>query len=65
MSLRGLQRHLASHQQQLALFALPPNLDETEDDENEDEDEIIGMGASDDDDLPDISDTQDGDEDHE
>jgi hypothetical protein len=36
MSLRGLKKHIASHQQQLALFALPPNVDETEAEEHED-----------------------------
>ncbi|KAH7073644.1 hypothetical protein BKA63DRAFT_37734 [Paraphoma chrysanthemicola] len=35
MSLRALQKHMALHQQQLALFALPPSLDETEDDHND------------------------------
>lgn len=35
MSLRNLQRHLASHHQQLALFVLPPNLDESEEIVNE------------------------------
>lgn len=34
MSLRGLQKHLASHQQQLALFALPPTLEDTEADDD-------------------------------
>lgn len=49
-SLSGLQKHLASHQQQLALFALPPNLDETEADDDLDEDVSIahslGAGSS-------------------
>jgi hypothetical protein len=66
MSLRGLQKHLASHQQQLALFALPPNLDDTEDDKNEDEDGTSEIKASEDEeDLSDISDSQDDDENHE
>jgi hypothetical protein len=56
-SLRGLQKHLASHQQQLALFALPPNLDETEEDKD-DEDNLLGVKDSDDEDLSDISDSQ-------
>lgn len=33
MTLRALQKHLGHHQEQLALFALPPNLDDTEDDQ--------------------------------
>ncbi|KAF2728682.1 hypothetical protein EJ04DRAFT_503670, partial [Polyplosphaeria fusca] len=32
MTLRTLQKHMGHHQEQLALFALPPNLDATEDD---------------------------------
>ncbi|KAH7089788.1 hypothetical protein FB567DRAFT_547347 [Paraphoma chrysanthemicola] len=32
MSLRVLQKHMALHQQQLSLFALPPSLEETQDD---------------------------------
>jgi len=31
LSLRAFQRHVGRHQEQLALFALPPNLEETED----------------------------------
>jgi hypothetical protein len=37
MPLKGLKKHIASHQQQLALFALPPNVDETEAEEPEDD----------------------------
>jgi hypothetical protein len=61
LSLRGLQKHLASHQRQLALFALPPNLDETEDDENDNEDETSEVKASDGDALSEFSDVQDDD----
>jgi hypothetical protein len=35
MSLRALQKHLGNHQEQLALFALPPNIDATEDEEED------------------------------
>lgn len=37
MRLWGLQRHLGHHQEQLALFALPPNIDATEDNQEEEE----------------------------
>lgn len=58
MSLRGLQKHLASHQQQLALFALPPNLDDTEEDDEDEEDEEgpLDVEDSDEEDLSDTSD---------
>ncbi|KAF1829056.1 hypothetical protein BDW02DRAFT_561926 [Decorospora gaudefroyi] len=65
LTLRALQRHLGSHQQHLALFALPPNLDNTEDDPNDD-DEIdvrsMGAGAHNDEELSDMSDTSDTEE---
>ena len=35
MSLCALQKHLGNHQEQLALFALPPNIDATEDGEED------------------------------
>lgn len=35
MALKSFRKHVASHQQQLALFALPSNLDGTGDDEDE------------------------------
>ncbi|KAF1961192.1 hypothetical protein CC80DRAFT_402833, partial [Byssothecium circinans] len=35
MSLKALQRHVGRHQEQLALFALPPNLDNTEDEDRD------------------------------
>jgi hypothetical protein len=41
LPLKSLQKHMASHQQQLSLFALPPNLDETEDDHDEDNENSI------------------------
>jgi hypothetical protein len=44
MSLRSLQKHLASHQQQLALFALPSNL--VEDHEKGDEDSLEEIASS-------------------
>jgi hypothetical protein len=37
MALRVLQKHLGRHQEQLALFALPQNLDETEDDQQDED----------------------------
>ncbi|KAF1979278.1 hypothetical protein BU23DRAFT_441216, partial [Bimuria novae-zelandiae CBS 107.79] len=37
MAVRALQRHVGRHQEQLALFALPPNLDSTDDSVNEDD----------------------------
>jgi hypothetical protein len=58
MALRALQRHLGNHQQQLALFALPPNLEDTEDDPNDDDGELAIAGNIDED-LSDMSDTSD------
>ncbi|OAL55260.1 hypothetical protein IQ07DRAFT_499938 [Pyrenochaeta sp. DS3sAY3a] len=50
MSLRALHKHLGGHQQQLALFALPPNLEDAEDeasDASEDvPDPIADLGGS-------------------
>jgi hypothetical protein len=37
MTLRAMQKHMGHHHEQLALFALPPNLDGTEEDHEEDE----------------------------
>jgi hypothetical protein len=54
MSLRNLKKHIASHQQQLALFALPPNVDETEAEEREDE-ERSPIIAEDDEDSLDVA----------
>ncbi|KAF2826329.1 hypothetical protein CC86DRAFT_28104 [Ophiobolus disseminans] len=45
MSLRSLQKHIAYHQQQLALFALPPNVDETEEELDEDDEGLIGESS--------------------
>ncbi|KAF1844871.1 uncharacterized protein K460DRAFT_99857 [Cucurbitaria berberidis CBS 394.84] len=60
LTLRTLQRHLGSHQQQLALFALPPNLDDTEEDLKDDEKDALNLDDEDDDeDISDISDEQD------
>ena len=36
MTLRAMQKHMGHHHEQLALFALPPNLDDTEEDHEED-----------------------------
>jgi hypothetical protein len=62
MSLRALQKHLASHQQQLSLFALPTNLDEREDDEDEEDRRSQGMQESDDDNISNFSAFRDADE---
>jgi hypothetical protein len=51
ISLRGLKKHLASHQQQLALFALPPSVDDTETDEREDDEGSRITAKSDEDSL--------------
>jgi hypothetical protein len=59
MALRTLQRHLGSHQQQLALFALPLNLDNTEDDPNDDDGGSILAGNDDDEEHSDLSNTSD------
>jgi hypothetical protein len=59
MALRALQRHLGSHQQQLALFALPPNLDDTEDDPDDDDNESAIVGNDEDEELSELSDTSD------
>ena len=37
MTLRAMQKHMGHHHEQLALFALPPNLDDTEEDHEEDQ----------------------------
>ena len=65
MSLRALQRHLGSHQQQLALFAAPPNLDETEDDPDQVDVDSMAAGNPEQDELSDISDITDEEEIHE
>ena len=36
MTLRTMQKHMGHHHEQLALFAIPPNLDDTEEDHEED-----------------------------
>jgi hypothetical protein len=60
MALRALQRHLGSHQQQLALFSLPSNLDDTTDDPNDDDDEESLIAGNDqEEELSDLSDTSD------
>ena len=46
MTLRKLRKHLGQHLEQLALFALPPNVNDVEDDLNE-EHEILIDGAED------------------
>lgn len=35
MTLRAMQKHMGHHHEQLALFALPSNLDDTEEDHEE------------------------------
>jgi hypothetical protein len=62
LTLRAMQRHLGSHQQQLALFALPANLDDTEDEPNDDDGESIIAGNDEEEELSDLSDTSDTEE---
>jgi len=51
MTLRALQKHLGHHQEQLSLFALPANVDETGDDEEEEKrDSLLEDEAIDEDD---------------
>ncbi|RYP33748.1 hypothetical protein DL767_004615 [Monosporascus sp. MG133] len=61
MAIRSLQRHVARHQEQLALFALPPNLGATEDDPQDEEHEVHVRWWQDEE-LSDVSDTLDADE---
>ncbi|RYP46645.1 hypothetical protein DL768_007190 [Monosporascus sp. mg162] len=61
MTIRSLQRHVARHQEQLALFTLPPNLETTEDDPQDVEKEVY-VRLWQDEDLSDVSDTLDTDE---
>ncbi|KAF2786301.1 hypothetical protein K505DRAFT_260177 [Melanomma pulvis-pyrius CBS 109.77] len=64
MTLRALQKHLGHHQEQLSLFALPPNLDETEDDPLDDEVENpVDVAKWQDEELSDISDAADASDD--
>ncbi|KAL6702870.1 hypothetical protein ACN47E_000832 [Coniothyrium glycines] len=46
LSLRALQRHVGSHQQQLALFALPTDLNDAEDDPDDAEDNSMNRLVS-------------------
>jgi hypothetical protein len=64
MTLRALRKHLGHHQEQLALFALPSNLDETEDDpDDEEHDSLLGdVAISEGDDEEEVTDTSDGSE---
>jgi hypothetical protein len=58
MTLRVLQKHLGRHQEQLALFALPQNMDETGDDEQDDESQAsVDVNKWQDEELSDVSDT--------
>lgn len=59
MTLRLLQRHAARHQEQFALFALPPNLEATEDEPQDDEHQSVDMNEWQDEELSDVSDTVD------
>jgi hypothetical protein len=64
MTLRALQKHLGHHQEQLSLFALPPNLDDTEDDPPDDEVEVpVDVETWQDDELSDTNDIADIDDD--
>ncbi|KAF2467713.1 uncharacterized protein BDR25DRAFT_374557, partial [Lindgomyces ingoldianus] len=59
MTLKALQKHLGRHHEELALFALPPNLDATEEEPQDDEEESLNVNRWQDEDLSDISDTFD------
>ncbi|KAJ4289654.1 hypothetical protein N0V90_010983 [Kalmusia sp. IMI 367209] len=63
MTVRALQRHVGRHQEQLALFALPPNLEGTEDnarDENSDSTgAAIDIDQWQDEEISDLSDVED------
>ncbi|RYP18216.1 hypothetical protein DL765_004073 [Monosporascus sp. GIB2] len=61
MTLRLLQRHVARHQEQLALFALPLNPEAIEDDAQVEEQEVYARGRQDKE-LSDVSDTLDANE---
>ena len=56
MSLRAMQKHLGHHQEQLALFALPPNLDDTEEDVNDEGGVNVDVEKWQDEELSDLSD---------
>ncbi|KAF2121308.1 hypothetical protein BDV96DRAFT_640703 [Lophiotrema nucula] len=55
MTLKALQKHLGHHQEQLALFALPPNLEATEDDPLDDECDAVDVPKWKDDDESELS----------
>ena len=58
MTLRVLQKHLGRHQKQLALFALPQNLDDTEDGREDDESQAsINVKKWQDENISDVRDT--------
>ncbi|KAF1926715.1 uncharacterized protein M421DRAFT_6632 [Didymella exigua CBS 183.55] len=60
MSLRALQKHLGHHHEQLALFAIPSNLDETVDDEGEEEQgSLLKSGVAEEDNDEEVTDTSD------
>ncbi|KAJ4378885.1 hypothetical protein N0V86_005759 [Didymella sp. IMI 355093] len=63
MTLRALRKHLGHHQEQLALFALPSNLDETEDDpDDEEHGSLLGDVAVSEDEDEEVTDTSEGSE---
>ena len=62
MMLRVLQKHLGHDQEQLALFALSPNLDATEDDIQDEDASPVDMSKWQDDELSDISDSSEADD---
>jgi hypothetical protein len=62
MTLRALQRHLGSHQQQLALFALPTNLGDAEDDTNDRDAGSMSSGSHNEEEISDISKMPDSEE---
>jgi hypothetical protein len=59
MTLRVLQKHLGHHQEQLSLFALPPNLDDTEDVPLDEVEAPVDVEKWQDEELSDISDIDD------
>jgi hypothetical protein len=69
MTLRAMQKHMGHHHEQLALFALPPNLDGTEEDHEEDElnslsnnDDAVSDEENIENEVDDMSDASDPDE---
>jgi hypothetical protein len=66
MLVKGLKRHIGRHQEQLALFALPPNLEATDEDKQDGEtissNEVVDVEGWKDEQLSDFSDSENPDE---